>query len=61
MAAMEETKKAIELLRCALSDALPELVSAPDAAAMSGLFAEVERVGAAGKARYARGIEATEA
>jgi hypothetical protein len=58
---MDMARRAIELLRCALSDAPPELVPASDAAAMVALYAEVERMGAAGKALYARRVEETAA
>ncbi|HUZ10772.1 MAG TPA: hypothetical protein VMU76_11470 [Acidimicrobiales bacterium] len=58
---MEMTRQAIELLRSALAAAPPELVQAGDAARMVAAFAEVERVGAAGKALYARRVEATAA
>jgi hypothetical protein len=48
-------------LRSALAGAPPEHVLGPDAAAMAAIFAEAERMAAAGKALYARRVKETAA
>lgn len=54
-------RQGVALLRSALAGAPPEQVRGSDAAAMAEIFAEAERVAAAGKALYARRVQATAA
>jgi hypothetical protein len=59
MPAAALVEEAIALLRSALADAPPELVSGTDAATMVGLCSQAERVAAAASSRYARRVEVT--
>jgi len=54
-------RQAVALLRSALAGALPEQVQGPDAVEMAAVFAEAERVAAAGKSLYARRVKETAA
>jgi len=54
-------RQAVALLRSALAGALPKQVQGSDAVAMAAVFAEAERVAAAGKALYARRVKETAA
>jgi hypothetical protein len=59
MPAAALVREAITLLRSALTDAPPDLVTGSDAATMVSLCSEAERVAAAAGSLYARRVDAT--
>ena len=61
MASLDLARQAVDLLRQVLAAAPPDRLSGDDAAALAGVFADVERIAAAGKTLYATRVKATDA